>query len=248
MLGCPSHDARFSTLEPNRRKMMIPSTHNTYGMASSQATRHKVLRNTYWLLALSMIPTVLGAFIGVTMQLPVLRGGMGFLLFMAIAFGFIFGIEKTKESGLGVALLLGFTFFMGLMLTPLLRYTLGYSNGASLIMTAFGGTACVFAAMASIATVSRRDFSGLGSWLFAGVIVLLLASFANIFLGLTILQVVVSVMAICIFSAFILFDVQRIVNGGETNYITATLSIYLDVYNIFTSLLQLLGFSAGSRD
>jgi modulator of FtsH protease len=227
---------------------MIPSMQHTYDLASSQATRHKVLRNTYWLLALSMIPTVLGAFIGVTTQLPLLTGGFGFLIFMAIAFGFIFAIEKTKDSALGVAVLLGFTFFMGLMLTPLLRHTLGYSNGGNLIMTAFGGTACVFAVMASVATVSKRDFSGMGSWLFAGVIVLILASVANIFLGLAIVQVVVSVLAIGIFSAFILYDVQRIVNGGETNYITATLSIYLDVYNIFTSLLQLLGFSAGSRD
>jgi modulator of FtsH protease len=227
---------------------MIPSIQKNYGIAGQQATRNKVLRNTYWLLALSMVPTVLGAFIGVTMQVPVLRGGMGLLLFMAIAFGFIFAIEKTKESTLGVAVLLGFTFFMGLMLTPLLTSTLRFTNGASLIMTAFGGTACVFAAMASIATVSKRDFSGLGSWLFAGVIVLLLASVANIFLGLTALQLVISVLAIGIFSALILFDVQRIVNGGETNYITATLSIYLDVYNIFTSLLQLLGFTAGSRD
>jgi modulator of FtsH protease len=227
---------------------MIPGIQKSYGIAGQQAARNKVLRNTYWLLALSMLPTVLGAFIGVTMQVPVLRGGMGFLLFMAIAFGFIFAIEKTKESAMGVAVLLGFTFFMGLMLTPLLTHTLRFANGASLIMTAFGGTACVFAAMASIASVSKRDFSGLGSWLFAGVIVLLLASAANIFLGLTALQLVISVLAIGIFSAFILFDVQRIVNGGETNYITATLSIYLDVYNIFTSLLQLLGFTAGSRD
>jgi modulator of FtsH protease len=218
------------------------------GRTSALATRHKVLRNTYWLLALSMIPTVLGAVIGVTMQLPMLRGGFGFLVFMAIAFGFIFGIEKTKESGLGVAMLLGFTFFMGLMLTPLLRYTLHFSNGGFLIMTAFGGTACVFAVMASIATVSKRDFSGLGSWLTAGVIVLLLASVANIWLGMSALAIVVSVLAIGIFSAFILYDVQRIINGGETNYISATLSIYLDVYNIFTSLLRLLGFAAGSRD
>jgi modulator of FtsH protease len=227
---------------------MIPSTQRTIDLTKGQVTRHKVLRNTYWLLALSMVPTVLGAVVGVSMHLPVLRGGIGALLFLAILFGFIYAIEKTKESALGVAVLLGFTFFMGLMLTPLLQYTLGYSNGASLIMTAFGGTACVFAVMASIATVSKRDFSGMGSWLFAGVIVLLLASFANIFLGLAMLQIVVAVMAVGIFSAFILYDVQRIVNGGETNYITATLSIYLDVYNIFTALLQLLGFSAGSRD
>ena len=223
-------------------------TIRTYGMPDSmQLVRHRVLRNTYWLLALSMIPTVLGAFIGVQMHLPMLGGGMGFLIFMAIAFGFIFAIEKTKNSGLGVAVLLGFTFFMGLMLTPILTHTLGYSNGGSLIMTAFGGTATILAVMATIATVSKRDFSAMGKWLFAGVIVLLLASVANIFLGMSALSIVISVMAIAIFSAYILYDVQQIINGGETNYITATLSIYLDVYNIFTSLLSLLGLG-GSRD
>jgi modulator of FtsH protease len=226
---------------------MIPSIQQGYVGGSRTAVRHRVLRNTYWLLALSMIPTVLGAFIGVQMRLPI-GGMMGMLLFMAIAFGFIFAIEKTKDSVIGVFMLLGFTFFMGLMLTPLLRHTLGYSNGGTLIMTAFGGTACIFAVLASVATVSKRDFSGMGTWLFAGVIVLLLASVANIFLGLSVLSIVISVMAIGIFSAFILFDVQRVINGGETNYITATLSIYLDLYNIFTSLLSLLGIGGGSRD
>ena len=213
-----------------------------------QVVRNNVLRNTYWLLALSMIPTVLGAFIGVSMELPMLSGGMGFIIFLAIAFGFMFAIEKTKHSALGVAVLLGFTFFMGLMLTPLLRHTLGYSNGGTLIMTAFGGTACVFAVMASIATTTKRDFSGMGSWLMAGVIVLLLAVVANIFLQMSAISIVISVLAIGIFSAFILFDVQRIINGGETNYISATLAIYLDVYNIFTSLLHLLGIAGGDRD
>ncbi len=227
---------------------MIPTMQQSYDLSgSTQAVRHRVLRNTYWLLALSMIPTVFGAFIGVQMALPIFSGGMGFLIFMAIAFGFIFAIEKTKNSAAGVAVLLGFTFFMGLMLAPLLRHTLGYSNGPALIMTAFGGTACVFAVLASVATVSKRDFSLMGKWLFAGVIVLLLAAFANIFLQMSALSIVVSVMAIGIFSAFILFDVQRIVNGGETNYITATLSLYLNVYNIFANLLALLGLG-GSRD
>lgn len=220
----------------------------TYDSSSDrQLVRHRVLRNTYWLLALSMIPTVLGAFIGVQFQVPALSGGIGMLLFFAIAFGFIFAIEKTKNSGVGVAVLLGFTFFMGLMLTPLITRTLGYSNGGTLIMTAFGGTATILAVMASIATVSKRDFSAMGKWLFAGVIVLLLASVANIFLGMSTLSIVISVMAIAIFSAFLLYDVQRIVNGGETNYITATLSIYLNVYNIFSSMLSLLGLG-GSRD
>ncbi|MBW3507843.1 MULTISPECIES: Bax inhibitor-1/YccA family protein [Janthinobacterium] len=213
-----------------------------------QQVRHQVLRNTYWLLALSMIPTVLGAFIGVQMHLPMLTGGMGFIIFMVVAFGFMYAIEKTKNSGLGVAVLLGFTFFMGLMLTPILTRTLGYSNGGMLIMTAFGGTATILAVMATIATVSKRDFSAMGKWLFAGVIVLILASVANIFLGLSALSIVISMVAIAIFSAYILYDVQQIINGGETNYISATLRIYLDVYNIFTSLLSLLGFAGGSRD
>ncbi|MCA1245146.1 Bax inhibitor-1/YccA family protein [Massilia sp. MS-15] len=209
-----------------------------------QVARNNVLRNTYWLLALSMIPTVLGAFVGVSLQL----GGLGLILFMVVAFGFMFAIQKFKDSAIGVALLLGFTFFMGLMLAPLLTHTLGYSNGGTLIMTAFGGTACVFAVMASIATTTKRDFSGMGSWLFAGVIVILLAAVANIFLQMSVLSIVISMLAIGIFSAFILYDVQRIVNGGETNYISATLSIYLDVYNIFTSLLHLLGIAGGDRD
>jgi modulator of FtsH protease len=226
---------------------MIPTMqHTSYDLASNQAVRHRVLRNTYWLLALSMLPTVLGAFVGVQMKFA-LGGGLGFLAFMAVAFGFIFAIEKTKNSGVGIAVLLGFTFFMGLMLAPILTRTLGFSNGGTLIMTAFGGTAAVFAVLASVATVSKRDFSAMGKWLFAGVVVLLLASVANIFLGMSALSIVISVMAIGIFSAFILFDVQRIVNGGETNYISATLSLYLNVYNIFTSLLSLLGLG-GSRD
>jgi modulator of FtsH protease len=224
---------------------MSISLQKDYELAgSSQAVRNRVLRNTYWLLALSMIPTVLGAVVGVQLQIA-LTGFMGFMIFMAIAFGFFWAIEKNKNSGMGVALLLGFTFFMGLMMTPLLTRTLGYSNGGTLIMTAFGGTATILAVMASIATVSKRDFSGMGKWLFAGVIVVLLAAVANIFLGLSALSIVISVMVIGIFSAFILYDVQRIVNGGETNYITATLSIYLDVYNIFTALLNLLGIGGG---
>ncbi|MDB5936369.1 MAG: hypothetical protein JWQ01_3713 [Massilia sp.] len=227
---------------------MIPTTQQGYGYAvDSQAVRHRVLRNTYWLLALSMIPTVIGSYLAVAMHIGLPPGIIGAVLFLAIAFGFIYVIERTKNSAMGVAVLLGFTFFMGLMLGPLLRHTLGYSNGGTLIMTAFGGTACVFAVLASFATVSKRDFSAMGKWLVAGVIVLLLAGFANIFLQMTALSIVFSVMAIGIFSAFILYDVQRIVNGGETNYITATLSLYLNVYNIFANLLALLGLG-GSRD
>ena len=214
------------------------------------AARHRVLRNTYWLLALSMIPTVLGAWLGLQVQFELFSGSpmIGFIAFMAIAFGFFYAIEKTKDSAIGVAVLLGFTFFMGLMLSRMLEQILHFSNGTSLIMTAFGGTAAIFAIMATVATTSKRDFSGLSSWLFAGVLVILLAGVANIFLQMPLLQVVISAIAVVIFSAYILFDVQRIINGGETNYISATLAIYLDLYNVFVHLLALLGIMGGERD
>jgi modulator of FtsH protease len=223
----------------------------TYSPSSEAlVARNRVLRNTYWLLAISMIPTVLGAWVGVQFGFSFFPGNpfIGLMLFLAIAFGFFYAIEKTKDSGLGVAILLGFTFFMGLMLSRLIGYILGYSNGASLIMGAFGGTAAIFAVMASVATVSKRDFSGMGKWLFAGALVLLLAIVANIFLQIPALHLTILVLVIAVFSAFILYDVQRVVNGGETNYITATLAIYLSVYNIFSSLLQLLGIAGGERD
>lgn len=230
---------------------MDQNLRHAYGAAiDSTVVRNRVLRNTYWLLAISMIPTVLGAWLGVQFKFAFFTGSplIGFIAFLAIAFGFFYAIEKTKNSGLGVALLLGFTFFMGLMLSRLIGNILGFSNGASLIMTAFGGTAVIFTAMATTATVSKRDFSGLGKWLFMGVLVLILAALANVFLQLPALHLTISVLAIAIFSAFILYDVQRIINGGETNYITATLGIYLSVYNIFANLLSLLGIFGGERD
>ncbi len=227
---------------------ILPTAYET--PAELQTTRNRVLRNTFWLLALSMLPTVVGAWLGVQLKFTFMSGSpfIGFLLFMGIAFGFFYVIERTKNSALGVLVLLGFTFFMGLMLSRLIGHILHFSNGASLIMTAFGGTAAVFATMASIATTTKRDFSGLSSWLFAGVVVILLAAVANIFLQMPLLQVVISAIAVAIFSAYILFDVQRVVNGGETNYITATLAIYLDLYNVFANLLALLGIFGGERD
>jgi modulator of FtsH protease len=224
---------------------------NTYTVSSEvSAVRHRVLRNTYWLLALSMLPTVLGAALGVQMHFQMFAESpfIGFLVFMAVAFGFFYVIERTKHSAMGIVALLGFTFFMGLMLSRMIEHILHFSNGTQLIMTAFGGTALVFATMATIATTSKRDFSGLSSWLFAGVIVILLAGIANIFLQMPVLQIVISAIAVAIFSAYILFDVQRVINGGETNYITATLAIYLDLYNVFVNLLALLGIFGGERD
>lgn len=221
------------------------------GSVSTPALRNRVLRNTYWLLALSMVPTVLGAWLGVATGLSLAMAaspGMTVLLFFVVAFGLMFAIERFKNSAAGVGLLLAFTFFMGVMLSRLIGFVLGFSNGASLIMLAFGGTGLVFAAMATVATVSKRDFSGMGRWLLAGVCVLLVASVANIWLQLPALVLTVSTLAIVIFSAFMLVDIQRVVNGGETNYITATLAIYLDLYNVFTNLLSLLGIFGGNRN
>jgi modulator of FtsH protease len=210
---------------------------------------HRVLRNTYWLLALSMIPTIFGAWLGVQMHISLFGTSpfMGFIVFMAIAFGFFYVIEKTKNSGWGVVALLGFTFFMGLMLSRLIEHVLGFANGTQLIMTAFGGTAAVFGVMATVATVSKRDFSGMSKWLFAGLLVIIVAALANAFLQLPALQLTISVVAIGIFSAYLLYDVQQVINGGETNYISATLRIYLDVYNIFVNLLSILGIMGGDR-
>jgi modulator of FtsH protease len=218
-----------------------------YGISSEQ--RNKVLRNTYWLLALSMVPTVLGAWVGVASGIGQLfSGGLGMILFLAGAFGFIYAIEKTKNSAAGVPVLLGFTFFMGLMLSRLIEMTLGFRNGAELIMTAFGGTAGVFMVMASLGSVIKRDLSGMGKWLFVGVVVLMVGSIINVFVGSSAGMLAMSVAAIGIFSAYMLYDIKRIIDGGETNYISATLALYLDIINVFQSLLALLGIFGGERD
>ena len=197
-----------------------------YGYGISQEQRHKVLRNTYWLLALSLLPTVLGAWIGVATGITQsLRGGLGLIVFMGGAFGFMYAIEKTKHSAAGVPVLLAFTFFMGLMLSRMIGMVLGFSNGAELIMTAFAGTAGVFFVMASVASVVKRDLSGMGKWLFVGAMVIVVGAVINVFVGSTAGMMAISVAAIGIFSAYMLYDLKRILDGGETNYISATLAL-----------------------
>lgn len=218
-----------------------------YGISAEQ--RNKVLRNTYWLLALSLVPTILGAWLGVATGITQsLKGIVGFAVMLGGLIGFIYAIEKTKNSAAGVPVLLGFTFFMGLMLSRLIAMTLGYKNGADLVMTAFAGTAGVFVLMASLASVIKRDLSGMGKWLFVGVIVLLVGSVINIFVGSTAGMMALSMAAIGIFSAYMLYDIKQIIDGGETNYISATLALYLDIVNVFQSLLALLGIFGGERE
>jgi modulator of FtsH protease len=226
--------------------MMTPAS-PSQTIASAQ---NRVLRNTYALLALSLVPTVIGAWIGVQMNFSFFSGSpaIGFIAFLAIAFGFMFAIEKTKNSGVGVAVLLGFTFFMGLMLSRMLGVVLGFRNGAALIGLAGGGTAVIFAVMAALAGSIKRDLSGMGKALFIGMIMLLVAAFANIFLQMPALMIAISVIAVGIFSAFLLYDLNRVITGGETNYISATLAVYLSLYNIFANLLALLGIFGGDRE
>ena len=210
--------------------------------------RQRVLRNTYWLLALSMAPTVLGAWIGISTGITrAMSPGIGLVVFLVGAFGFMYAIEKTKNSAAGVPMLLGFTFFMGLMLARLVGAVLGLANGAGLVMTAFAGTGAVFLGMATLSSVIKRDLSAMGKWLFIGAVMLLVAGIANFFIQSGALMITLAVLAIGIFSAFILYDLKRVQDGLETNYITATLGVYLSLYNVFQSLLALFGI-AGGRD
>lgn len=220
-----------------------------FGGLNLAADRQRVLRNTYWLLALSLVPTVLGAWIGVSTGLfRAMSGGMSAIIFLAGAFGLMFVIERTKNSATGVVALLAFTFFMGLMLSRMVGFVLGFRNGTSLVMTAFGGTATIFFAMASLSTVIKRDLSAMGKFLFVGALVLMIVGIANIFLQSSALMLTMLVLSLGVFSAFMLYDIKRVVDGGETNYISATLAIYLDLYNVFQSLLSLLGIFGGDRD
>jgi modulator of FtsH protease len=219
------------------------------GSGALAVERNRVLRNTYWLLALSLLPTVLGAWVGLSTGIAqMMSPGISLIVFLVGAFGLIYGIEKTKHSSTGVYLLLAFTFFMGLMLSRLLAMVLGFRNGPSLVMTAFGGTAVIFFAMASLSTVIKRDLSGMGKFLFVGALVVFVGFLVNFFLQSSALMLTLLVVCLGVFSAFMLYDIKRVIDGGETNYVSATLAIYLDIYNVFQSLLALLGIFGGERE
>ena len=211
---------------------------------------NQVLRNTYWLLALSLIPTAIGAAIGTNIDMSFMRASpmLSFFAILVIFYGWIYAIERNRNSALGVGLLLGFTLFMGLLLGPLLQQVLGFKNGVQLVMMATGGTAAVFFGLAGLASSTKRDFSFLSKFLFVGFIVIMLAVIANVFLASPVLQLTVLGGIILFSSAAILWQVNAIVRGGETNYVSATLTLYVSIYNLFSSLLQLLGIFGGNRD
>ena len=225
-------------------------TLNTGSLDLAQS-RNKVLRNTYNLLALTMLPTAAGAWLGMKMHFAGLFAGspiMGPLLMLGVMIGLMFAIQRQRNSSFGVVLLLGFTFVMGLMLSVTLERTLRFSNGGTLIAMAAGGTAIIFFGMSTLAASIKRDLSGMGQFLFVGTLLLLAAGIANLFFQLPALHLALTVITCGLFSAWLLFDLNRIIQGGETNYSSATLSVYLDLYNIFVSLLQILGIFGGDRD
>ena len=217
---------------------------------SLSPVQNKVLRNTYMMLALTMIPTIIGASIGTSMSFSFLAASpiMGALLMFGAMIGMMFAVSALRNSVWGIAALLGFTLVAGVFLGPILQVALNLRNGAQLIGLAAGGTGIIFFSLATIATVTKKDFSFMGKFLFIGLILLIVASLANLFFQIPALSLTISAIAVLIFSAYILFDVSRIVNGGETNYVMATLGLYLSIYNLFTSLLHLLMAFSGERD
>lgn len=223
-----------------------------YGSQSGSLSvaQNKVLRNTYLLLAITLIPTAIGAFIGTNLNFSFMRTspGVSLIVMLVLFYGWTYAIERNKNSSLGLGLLLGFTLFLGVLLGPVLQFALGFKNGTGLVMMAAGGTAAIFFGLAGIAATTKRDFSFLSKFLMVGFFVIMLAVVANVFLAIPALHLALLAMFILFSSAVILFQVNAIVRGGETNYISATLTLYIAIYNIFTSLLQLLGIFGGNRD
>jgi modulator of FtsH protease len=223
-----------------------------YGAAqevAASAQGQKVLRNTYMLLAATMIPTVIGAFVGMEFAGVMTASPMiTFFVMLGAVIGLQFAIAANRNSGLGVALLLLMTGLLGAFLGPLLNYTLAMRNGVQLVGYAAVGTGVIFFAMGAVAATIKRDLGGLGKFLFVGMIALLVAMVANMFLQIPALALAISTLVIVVFSLFLLYDLNRIIRGGETNYIMATTGVYMSLFNIFANLLQLLGIFGGDRD
>ena len=220
------------------------------GRETGSVAQNKVLRNTYAMLGLTMIPTIIGAYIGVHMNFSFMAQHpfIFFMAYMAVMMGLFKVVAANQNSKLGVWMLFGVTFLLGLMLGPILQMALHLSNGAQIVGLAAAGTGVTFLTLAGIASSPARDFSGIGKMLFVGLILAIVASVANIFFQIPALSLAISGVSILIFSGYILYDVNQIVRGGQTNYVMATLNLYLNIYNIFVHLLNILMSFMGSRD
>ena len=210
--------------------------------ATSVVATNRLIRNTYSLLALTLLFSGLTAGLSMVLAVP----PMAYLLCLGGALVLIwFVLPRAARSANGLWVVFGITGLLGFGLGPILSLYLALPNGSSVVMTALGGTGVIFLALSGYALTTRRDFSFLGGFLFTGFIVVLVAIIANLFLQIPVLSLVISAVVILIMSGFILFDTSRMVNGGETNYILATVSLYLSIFNIFIHLLHLLGIASG---
>lgn len=211
--------------------------------ASWDDSARRVLRNTYMLLALCLAVSATAAGTAAALNLP----GPGILLTLVGYFGLLFLVNKFRDSGAGVGLVFLLTGFMGYTLGPIISRYLGLPNGAEIVMMAMGGTAAIFIGLSAYALTTKRDLSFMGGFLTVGILVAFLAGLAAIFFSIPALSLTVSAAFVLLMSGMILYETNNIVRGGETNYVMATVTLFVSIFNLFTSLLQLLGF-AGSDE
>ena len=227
----------------------LQTTNTGYGGVEIAPESQKVLRNTYMLLALTMVPTIAGAWLGI--QFAPLMMASPFITVIAMlvsVIGLQFAIVRFRDSAVGIGLLLLMTFLMGVFLGPLLNVALQMRNGMQLVGYAAAGTGIIFFGMGALAQTIKRDLSFMGKFLFVGMIALLVAMVANMFLQIPALALTISSLVIVVFSMYLLYDLNRIIRGGETNYVLATTGVYLSLLNIFSSLLHLLMALGGEKD
>ena len=209
------------------------------GSLRSALVTNKVIRNTYLLLAMTLAFSALTAAASMAMNLP----HPGLVITLVGYFGLLFLTTKFRDRALGLAFVFGLTGFMGYTLGPILYAYLGMPNGPQLVMTALGATGAVFLGLSGYALTSRKDFSFMGGFLMVGILVAFLAGLGAIFFDMPVLSLAVSAMFVLLMSGLILYQTSNIIHGGETNYIMATVTLYVSIFNLFTSLLHLLGFA-----
>jgi len=222
--------------------MQNPRVYDANVAVDAVVSTNKVLRNTYMLLGLTLLFSAMTAGVAMAMNLSHTMA----LVLMLVGFGLLFVVNRTADSGKGLVAIFAFTGVMGASLGPMLSYYLQMANGPAMVMQALGGTAVVFFGLSAYALTTRKDFSYLGGFLMVGLIAAIVAMIANIFLAIPALQLTISAVVVMIMSGLILFDTSRIVNGGETNYIRATVGLYLNIYNLFIHLLSLIAAFTGN--
>jgi len=223
--------------------MNAPIVKSTTNNQSSLLETNRVLRNTYSLLSMTLLFSAVTAGVSMTLNLP----HPGILLTLAGYFGLLFATAKFRNSSLGLAFVFALTGFMGYTLGPVLNSYLSLANGSEIVMMAMAGTGIIFLSLSAYALTSRKDFSFMGSFLMTGIIIGFLAGLAAVFFEMPALSLTVSAMFVLLMSGLILFETSNIIHGGETNYIMATVTLYVSIFNLFTSLLHLLGFMNGEE-